>query len=180
MSLFLFLILLVIVVSAAYAGYSAAPWVPTKKAQRQLVLDTLPISPTATVLDLGCGDGAWLFTFAAAYPTIRAIGYDISFLPLIIGQFRKLLSFKKFSHVHLRFGNLWAVDITYADVIFIFLMKKAYPRLVTKLASLKPTALIAVEAWPLPNLTPIQTITGPNLLPVYIYHGSQFHSPKKW
>ncbi|HCC83647.1 TPA: hypothetical protein DEP96_02240 [Candidatus Uhrbacteria bacterium] len=182
MTPFLFLILLAIVISAAYAGYSAAPWVPTKPAQRQLVLDNLKFPSSyggvrggLTVVDLGCGDGAWLFAFAAKYPSITAIGYDISLLPLVIGQLRKLLSFKKFAHVHLRFGNLWRADISQADVVLIFLMRKIYPRLITKLSAIPPHALVAIEAWPLPNLTPIQTITGPNLLPVYIYRGEQFH-----
>ncbi len=174
--IFFYLIVLAIVISAAYAGYSAAPWVPTKPAQRQLVLDHLTISSNSRVIDLGCGDGSWLFTFAAKYPQIEAIGYDISLLPLIIGQLRKSFSPKLYARVHLRLGNLWQVDITQTDVVFIFLMKKAYPRLVTKLATLKPSTLVAVEAWPLPHIKPHQTITGPNLLPVYIYQGNQFHS----
>ncbi len=175
MSPFLFLIVLALVISAAYAGYSAAPWVPTKPAQRQLVIDRLQFPSSSTVLDLGCGDGAWLFAFAAAYPAITAIGYDISLLPLFIGQLRKLFSLKKFSHVHLRFGNLWHADISHADVVLIFLMRKIYPRLITKLSALPPHATVVLEAWPLPNLTPVQVITGPNLLPTYIYRGEQFH-----
>ncbi len=182
MSFFIFLIVLAIVISAAYAGYSAAPWVPTKQSQRQLVLDNLQFPSSHggarggfTVIDLGCGDGSWLFSFATKYPNIQAIGYDISLLPLLIGQIRKLLSFKKFACVHLRFGNLWHANISQADVVLIFLMRKIYPRLITKLAVLPPHSTVVIEAWPLPNLTPIQVITGPNLLPVYIYRGEQFH-----
>ncbi len=185
MSPFIFLIVLAIVISAAYAGYSAAPWVPTKSAQRQLVLDNLKLSPSYggvgggfTIVDLGCGDGSWLFTFARQYQTAEAIGYDISLFPLIIGQLRKLLSFKKFSHVSLRFGNLWHADISQADVVLIFLMRRIYPRLIAKLASLPPHATVVLEAWPLPNITPIQVISGPNLLPVYIYRGDQFSNNK--
>ncbi len=171
----LFLILLVFVISAAVAGISAAPWVPTKPSQRKRLLKNLTLSDTEIIVDLGCGDGSMLFAVSRLYPNATCIGYDISLLPLCIGWMRKLLGGKRYCNVHIRFGNLFRINLTDADVIFVFLMAKAYPRLVTMFQdTLKNTCRVVVEAWPLPDVIPSQVINEENMLTVYIYEGKSF------
>lgn len=178
MAQILFSILLIFVVTAAIAGISAAPWLPTKPSQRRRLLERLPLKGDEIIYDLGCGDGSLLFAVARKYPNIRAIGVDISLLPLIIGWIRKFVGNHKrrpYTNVRLRFANLFTVDVCDADVVFIFLLAKAYPRLKTKFAKkLRDDARVIVEAWPFPDLEAAATIREEGLLPVYIYEGKQF------
>jgi len=63
--------------------------VPTRKGQRELIAKETEIPPGAALCDLGCGDGTVLFDIARRRPDIRAVGYDISLFPLLIGWVRK-------------------------------------------------------------------------------------------
>ena len=165
-----YIVIFVVVLSAAVAGVSAAPWLPTKAKDRKHVLDALPLRGDETIYDLGCGDGAMLFAIAKKYPDVRCIGYDISFLPLTIGWIRKVVG--GYRNVSIRFGNLFKTPVNDADIVFIFLLSKAYPRLITKFArELRDEAKIIVEAWALPDRKPLQTLKSEGRLPVYIYEG---------
>jgi trans-aconitate methyltransferase len=165
-----FIIVFIIVASFAWGALLAAPWVPTLKAQRDLLIDHLAIDPAATIYDLGCGSGSILFAFADRYPDARCIGYDVALLPLAIGLFRKLRSPKKYQNVSLRFGNFFTKHFADADLVVVFLMKKAYEKFSAKLSSeLKPGTLVALEAWPLPDRKVAQTIEGKELVPWYVY-----------
>ena len=161
--------------SAAVAGMSAAPWLPTLPSQRKHLLDHLKLDQSQSVIDLGCGDGSLLFAIARRYPNLQCIGYEISLFPLAIAWLRKLWSFRAYRHVHIRFGNLFKQNISQADVIFIFLLNRCYHKLVPILQSqLKPSARVVVEAWPLPELHPSQVLKAESLLPVYVYPGTAF------
>ncbi|MEK7183671.1 MAG: methyltransferase [Patescibacteria group bacterium] len=174
----LWIIFLVVLSSAAIAGFSAAPWLPTKPSQRKHLLDNLQLKDGQTVVDLGCGDGSMLFAVARLYPNVVCIGYDISLLPLFIAWVRKFLFFRAYRNVHIRFGNLFTQNIRQANVVFIFLLSKCYPKLLTTLPKqVSPQAQLIVEAWPLPDIEPRQTLKGENLLPVYIYSGEDL--PRK-
>jgi len=173
----LWIIVLLILCSAAVAGFSAAPWLPTKPSQRKHLLNNLQLKNGQTVVDLGCGDGVMLFTVARMYPEVICIGYDISLLPLFIGWIRKFLFFKAYRNVHIRFGNLFTQDIHQADVVFIFLLSKCYPKLLTSLkGKISPAAKVIIEAWPLPEIDPVETLKAEGLLPVYIYTGEIFRA----
>lgn len=159
--------------SAAIAGISAAPWVPTRKRERALLLDEIGLKPGMKVVDLGCGDGAFLFGAAQHFPNVTFIGYDISFLPLVIAWTRKVLGFKKYRNVHIRFGNLFSQNISQYDVVFCFLLSKCYPRLKQKLIQEMRTDAVAVfEAWSLPDIEPSRTVKREGVLPIFFYQGS--------
>jgi len=161
--------------SAAIAGLSAAPWVPTKPKQRSYLIDELNPKDGETYYDLGCGDGTVLFALARKNPNVHAVGYDISLLPLLIGKTRKLLGGKKYRNVSLRFGNLFKANISEADVVFVFLLEKSYPKLLKKFKNeVRDDMTVVVEAWPFKNIAPAREIKSENLLPVYFYDGSSF------
>ncbi len=176
----LFIIVFIIVASFAWGALLAAPWVPTLKAQRNLLIENLDLRSldprlrgndgVLTIYDLGCGSGSILFAFADRYPEARCIGYDVAILPLAIGLFRKLRSPKKYRNVSLRFGNFFTKHFNNADLVVVFLMKKAYEKFAAKLSTeLKPGTLVAIEAWPLPDRKAAQTIEGKELVPWYVY-----------
>ncbi|MFA5947186.1 MAG: methyltransferase [Patescibacteria group bacterium] len=166
------IIVLAIVISAAIAGVSAAPWLPTKPRDRAHLLNHLKLTPGQKVVDLGCGDGSMLFAVARKFPEVVCVGYDISLLPLFFGWARKLLYFKKYRHVHIRFGNLFKQSVEDADLVFIFLLSKSYPKLVELLKrDIKDEAQVVVEAWPFPNTTPLKTLKEDKLLSIFLYTG---------
>lgn len=168
------LLLVFILVAFAAGGFSAAPWVPTRRRERDVLLKEIPIEPGQVVYDLGCGDGIVLFQLAARQPNARYIGIEVAPIPLLVGLVRKVLAGAKAKNVTLRMRDLFALSYGDADVVFIFLLSDSYPKLMKKLAGkLKPDARVVVEAWPLPDIEPERTIREEGKLPLYIYSGRQ-------
>ena len=173
----LWIIVLAVIFSAAIAGLSAAPWLPTKPSQRRRLLEKIDFSKAKTVIDLGCGDGSVLFAIAKKHPKIIAKGCDINILPFLAGVMRKIFRFKKYRNVKLAFANLYSYQTNDADIIFVFLLPNSYPKLIKKFsAELKDEAIAIVEAWPFPNVEPTQTIKEDGLLPIYLYSGKDLRS----
>lgn len=170
---FLFLLFFLIVITFAWGAFLAAPWVPTLKAQRDLLLENLDLKFTRgspIIYDLGCGSGSILFAFADRYPNAKCIGYDVAILPLFLGALRKLRYPKKYRNVSLRFGNFFTQRFSDADLVVAFLMQNAYGKFISTLnRELRPGTLVAIEAWPLPNNEPIQKIEAKDLTPWYVY-----------
>lgn len=168
----LWVIVLAILFSASIAGLSAAPWLPTKPSQRRRLLEKIDFSKAKTIIDLGCGDGSVLFAIAKKHPNIIAKGCDINILPFIIALGRKYCFYRAYKNIKFSFKNLYTYQTEGADIIFIFLLPNSYPKLIEKLSKeAKMDAQVIVEAWPLPNIEPIQVIKEENLLPIYIYTG---------
>lgn len=176
MKIILYAILYVILATAAFGAISAAPWVPTKKKQRQRLLEELEIPHGGTIYDLGCGDGAVLFEIARKRPDVKAIGCEISLLPYAIGLIRKIMGGPAYKNVSLRFGNFFRQDVRSADAVFVFLLEKSYARLLDKFGrELRDDCVIVTAAWPMPRLAPVKvTASDAVLLPMYFYKGSQF------
>jgi len=170
-----YILLFALIGSAAYAGLSAAPWVPTKRKDRTPILNRVKVADNQTVYDLGCGTGTMLFDLARRYPNGKYIGYEISLIPLFYGIIRKYLSPKKYKNVHLKFGNLFKKSYKDGDVIIIFLMKKAYEKLLPILEDVPADALIVVEAWGFDDIVPKDMVTENQSLPFFVYEGCQLH-----
>ncbi len=165
---------LAILISFAVAGVSAAPWVPTKPKQKKRLIERLIFQNGMTVYDLGCGDGTLLFAAARKNPRINAIGLEISILPYLIAKLRKFIGGAKYKNVSIRYANLFKQDLADADLIFVFLLDKCYPRLIKTFSNLKSECQVVVEAWPLPGIEPHEVIKEEGLLSIYIYKGEQF------
>ncbi len=58
--LIIYIILVIFVGTAAYAGFSAAPWLPSRKKDVNRMVKFANIQPGDNVYDLGCGDGRLL------------------------------------------------------------------------------------------------------------------------
>jgi len=138
---------MVILGSAAVAGLSAAPWVPMRKADVIRAVELAEVKAGDRVYDLGCGDGR--LVFAASGRGAKAIGLEISLLPFVIAKIRSW--FQPLTRVS--FKSFFRQNLEDADVVFVFLMKKIYPKLATKLTKeLKPGARIVVYCWPIDEL----------------------------
>lgn len=145
--LILELILLVLILTTAYAGISAAPWFPSNKRSVERFLKLSRLAPGEKMYDLGCGDGRFLLAAAAQGAT--ATGYEISLLFYLVTQVRRLFS-KNRQHIHVHFKSFWNADLRDADVVYVFLMRRAFSKLREKLErELKPGTRVICHVWPI-------------------------------
>ncbi|MBI4281219.1 class I SAM-dependent methyltransferase [Candidatus Uhrbacteria bacterium] len=168
MAYFIFIVIaFALLGSFAYAGLRGAPWVPTWGVDVERFLKLANIQPGQKMYDLGCGDGR--IVSAAARVGARAQGFEVSLLPYLLARARNLLSPKK-NRFALRYKDFWYADLHDADVVYVFLMQKIYPRLKEKLEKeLRPGAKVITYVWPIPGWTPTTTDTKANQPPLFLY-----------
>lgn len=160
--------------SAAIAGISAAPWLPTRKKDVAHLLEHVDVNPGEHVYELGSGSGTIILALAKKHPQAMFVGCEISILPYLISKLRLAISGMK--NVEIRYQNLFKTPISDADVVFFYLLDKAYPKMIRKLASTPPHARIVVEAWPLKGIAHEKEVWPKDHIPYYFYSGSQFHN----
>ncbi len=174
---FLFLLFSIFLLTAAYAGFRGAPWVPTRSKDMQQALDILKGQEFTYAIDLGCGTGSLLFALAQERPEIHAYGYDVSLAPLCFGWIRKYLSPTKYKNVHLQWKNLYTVDVSPADLIFVFMMPEPHTRIAkTVLHRTQPNATVLFEAWAPEGFVPDRTEKQEGCLPLHICRGDAFRA----
>lgn len=134
----IFLISVFLIFSFGLVVLVGAPYLPTKKKQIDTALELLDLKSGHTLLELGCGDGRVLG--AAAAKGIRAIGYELNPLLVIIA---KVSNLKHKDLVSVRWGNYWRADLPKTDGIFVFLLDKYMDKLDQKITNnkLAPTRL---------------------------------------
>lgn len=137
--------------SAALAGLSAAPWVPTRARERDYLVAKISRKPTDTIVDLGSGTGTLLFALAQAGHPGPLIGYEISVLPFLIALGRKYLGGAKYRNIQFKYQSLWRANIQEADIILCFLLPGIYEKLASFLKQARPKTVIVVAGWPLPD-----------------------------
>jgi trans-aconitate methyltransferase len=170
MSTFLWILFWFSIVSAAIAGVSAAPWLPTRKKELKQLLEVLKKNPPKKIIDLGCGDGRILFAIAREFPQTTCHGAEISLLPFLAATLRKYLFFRSYKNVTIYPWSLYKMDLSSYDSIITFLLDGSYERLKQKWASeLKDDTLVYVQAWPLKEVTEETKIKQEGILPLYIY-----------
>lgn len=128
-TIFLFLLLglvIVVAVSAGWAGLRAAPFVPSRGRDTKRIINLAALRPTETFVDLGCGDGRLVLAAAAA--GAKAVGYEISVLPWLISWIRAQSSPNR-KNIRIIFGDFFHADLSQYDVIGCFLMPKALQKL---------------------------------------------------
>lgn len=124
--------LFLLLIPTAYAGWLAAPFVPTRKKAIDKIIKELEISDSDFVVDLGCGSGSVLL--AAKKAGAKVLGYELSpimwFVSLVriawVSRFSSGLAKAKIILANF-FKKKLPAETT---VVFMFLMPKAMPRLV--------------------------------------------------
>ncbi|MBU1148601.1 class I SAM-dependent methyltransferase [Patescibacteria group bacterium] len=151
--LLLFFLVMIVFGSAAIAGLSAAPYVPTQGKDVKRILQIAGLKPNQLVYDLGCGDGRFLVA-AAKHFKAKAIGIEMSVLPYLISRL-KIQFLGLNNKVKIKFADFYKVDLKKADVIVCFLTPQAMKKLSPKFKKeLKSGAKIVSYAFPMKDWKP--------------------------
>ena len=105
------------------------PYVRTPKKYLPVITKALNIDSKSVILDLGCGKGDFLFMAEKLKPR-TLIGYDLSIFHIIIARLKAKL---KGSQVKYYYKNFFDVNLSQADIIYIYLVssviKKLWPKI---------------------------------------------------
>ena len=117
--------------------------------------------------DLGCGDGR--LVCAAANAGANAQGIELSLLPFIFASVRKFFS-KNRTKIKLSYQNIWNTDLGDADIVYVWLMPEAIPKLREKFENeLKRGAKVVSYVWPIDGWQPTKIDEAKNRCKLYLY-----------
>jgi len=147
---------------------SVAPWLPSKKREVNRMVGLIDLKPGMKVYDLGCGDGRLLISAYKKEPKIKIVGVEMNYLMCLITKINFWLHNIK---AKILVRDLFKVNLSDADVIFIYLLPKSYERLKEKFAKeLKQGTKIIVGIWPIDNWKEILCDKPTkNHLSIYVY-----------
>src|SRR5688572_20083917 len=116
MLLWLILILLLLLIPTAYAGWIGAPYAPTLLPAIKKTFDEIGIGPDDVLVDLGAGDGK--VVREAAGRGARALGVELSPIMWLVATLRVLGR----PRARIAFGNFYNRRFPEATILFAFLM----------------------------------------------------------
>jgi SAM-dependent methyltransferase len=163
------IVVLIVAGSAAWAGWRAAPFVPTRQRDVERMLRLAELKPGELVYDLGAGDGRFIITAARRYQA-RAVGFEISLLPYLVGRWR-IWRARLGRLAAMRFQDFFHQDLSEADAVVFFLTPGATAKLGPKLRrELKPGARIVSYAFSIPGWTAtLKDKPDPRTMAVHMY-----------
>ncbi len=131
--------------------YLAGPKV--RAALLELLPDTqaMPDGRRLSFIDLGCGLGGVVLSLARARPDGHFLGVELAPLPALLGWCRARVS--GLPNAQLQRASLWNVDITDADVVYVFLSPVPMPALWDKASrEMKAGALLVSNSFIVPGV----------------------------
>lgn len=176
---FLYLIILLVIIlvfgSMALAGFSTAPWVPSRKKDLSRLAELTDIKEGDLVYDLGSGDGRIVFELAKKYKA-KIVGFEISVLPYLISKIRLWVMNTFFVHklkgeVKILYKDFFLADFSKADVIIFFLTPMGASKLAPKFKKeMKRGSRILSCIFPIRIFKP-KAVSKPkkNSNPIYLY-----------
>lgn len=165
---FLLVVGIILLGSAAYAGWRGAPWVPMRRGDAARLAALLALKPGERFLELGCGDGR-VTVAVAKHSGVHAVGVELSLLQFFAAWVRGKLS--RVPGVSFRLGDAFSADVSQADGMYLFLMPDTYEKIRPKLeAELKSGARVVTYVWPMPGWTAQQEhrVEGKPVLFLYV------------
>jgi len=166
---FLFVLLLIIVASAAYAGHKGAPWVPTWKKDMARVKRLLDLQPGDAFVELGCGNGRVTRHLAKTTDVRHAIGVELSLLQWLVARLQSRLDGTAGKTAFV-LGDAFKHDLSEYDAVYLFLMPEAYKKIVPKFEQeLKPGARVVTYIWPIPGWEPTVAEQPEGASNIYLY-----------
>lgn len=125
------LIATILLIPFAIAGFSYAPWVPTRKSDINRVIWFLKITKNSVFYELGCGD--WRTSFEVADKLgIKVISIELNYLLYLLCLIKKFLFYRNTNITFLN-KNLFKVNLENADIIYTFGMPEKMWKLADKI-----------------------------------------------
>lgn len=139
----------------------SVPWVPTREEVIRTLLSLLRIPKGFVVYDIGCGDGRVAIALAQEFPGIRVKCVEAR--KDLVEKARKAVESKGLSaRVEVIEGDFFKIDISDADLIYMYLLTSVNQKLRPKLENeLKQGAIIVSLDFPIPGWNPVAVIELP-------------------
>ena len=139
---------------------------PTWKRDIRRFIALAEPKPGEKLYELGCGD-ARLVVCAAKTCGVKGVGVELSLVHVLAAWLRARLAR---SGVRIRLRNLFRVDLSQADIVYLFLMPEAYEKIRAKFErELKPGARVVTYVWPIPGWEPVKVDRCEKAPELYLY-----------
>jgi ubiquinone/menaquinone biosynthesis C-methylase UbiE len=150
------MLLAAVLVSSALGRKPDVGFVPTPPSAVERMVEMAEIRPGDLVYDLGCGDGRIVIA-AAKQQKIKAVGVDID--PERVAESRENVRTAGLeSLVEIRQADVFDLDLSEADVVFLYLTPRLNARLMPQLRKLKPGARIISYEFDMGNAKPVELV----------------------
>lgn len=158
-------IFLIAIASMFLSRRWGAPWIISDDEAISRMLQLARLKEGDLLVDLGAGDGRILIQAVKHYD-VKAHGFEIDPLRCLLAKifiWRRGLSKK----IKIKWGNIFEVDFSQADVVTSYLSREANSRLRPIFEKqLKPGVRVVCNAFPVPGWVPVE-IDNINLIFVY-------------
>ncbi|MBN1611525.1 MAG: methyltransferase domain-containing protein [Polyangiaceae bacterium] len=145
--------------SAASPSFGAMPDVDYWATPQPVVdrmLELARVKATDLVYDLGCGDARSLVTAAERYGA-KGVGFDID--PKVVALARENVRRHGVENlVRIEQANIFTLDLSPADVVFLYLTPRLNWRLVPQLEKLRRGSRIVVHEYEIPGARPLRIV----------------------
>lgn len=167
----LFLVPVILIIYSVFCllgDFLGAPYVPTNSKMVMEILEKAQFKKNQVFIELGSGDGRVVRAAAQKYQ-VKGVGVEIH--PLLIFYSRFVSKLKGIGNVQFIQGNFFNMNLSAANVIFLFLLPKTLEKLKLKILKdcQKGTLIIAhgfkIKGW---NSKLEYKINRP-LFPTYFY-----------
>jgi hypothetical protein len=134
------------------AGQPDVVFVPTPDETVDEMLQLAGVRANDLVYDLGCGDGRLVIAAAKRHGCL-AVGFDID--SKRVEDARRNVEFNNLSHlVRIEQRDLFTVDLSDADVVFVYLLPELNVRLIPQFDRMKPGSRIISHDFDLAGIIP--------------------------
>lgn len=150
LGLILPLILLIYVIYSLIAEIKGSPFVPTSGKIVREILEKAKLKKGQEFIELGSGDGR-VTRMAVREFGVKGLGIDLN--PYLVFYSRMVSRFLKLNDIEFKTRNLFNLDLSSADIVFLFLVPRTLKKLREKLLKecKKNTLIIShgfkVEGW---------------------------------
>lgn len=133
-------------------------FVPTPMAAVERMVAMADLQPGELVYDLGCGDGRIVMA-AARGERIRAIGVDID-PELVLAARENVRAAGLEGSVKIEEADIFTLDLSEADVVFLYLTPRLNQRLMPQLRKMKPGSRIISYEFDMGDAKPVELVRG--------------------
>jgi len=123
------------------------------------MLELARVQATDVIYDLGCGDARSLVTAAKRYGA-RGFGFDLN--PKLVAEARRNARQNGVENlVAIEQANIFDLDLSPANVVFLYLVPRIHWQLVPQLEKLRPGSRIVSHEYEIPGTLPTRIVQVP-------------------